>query len=140
MSVPHWPADLPRPRRAGYQAQTIDPRLKRKAETGPPSYRRRWSATVRTVTLTLKVSRAQKAVFDRFIDEVIEQGSTPFYMPDPTTDGWPVLADGGAPLLTGTGAPLLMAARWLCLLGDDMPRETIQGTRFLITLTVLVMP
>lgn len=140
MTVPYWPSDLPRPNRAGYQRQTDDPRLARRAEAGPPAYRRRWSSTTRSVALVIDVSRSQKAIFDDFHDEVTASGSLPFWMPDPTTDGWPVLDAIGAPVLAGDGAPLLLAAQWLCLFGATTPVETLRGVRFQISFGVTVLP
>ena len=140
MSLPSWPASLPRPNRAGYQARRQDARLRLQSEAGPPAYRRRWSSTPRFVSMTVELTRAQKATFDRFHGEELSEGSLPFWMPDPTTDGWPLLTAEGAAVLTPGGAPLLLGARWLCLFGDEMPTETITGTRFSIAFSVAVMP
>jgi hypothetical protein len=140
MTVAIWPSELPRPLRAGYQRQTDDPRLARRAGAGPPDYRRRWSGVSRGVSMVISVTRSQKAVFDTFHDEVVAMGSLPFRMPDPTTDGWPMLDDTGRPVLAGDGAPLLLAAEWLCLFGATMPVETIVNVRFQISFTVKVLP
>jgi hypothetical protein len=61
-------------------------------------------------------------------------------MPDPTTDGWPLLDATGQPLLDGQGRPLLRAGTWLCLWGDQLPVETILGIEFRKTFSVVVMP
>jgi hypothetical protein len=141
MSPATWPETLPRPTRAGYEAAVIDPRLRRSAETGPPGYRRRWSSVARDVALSIVVSRADKAVFDRFHAETTAWGTRPFWMPDPVTDGWPMLTSDGRPLLTAGGAPILLAARWLCLFGDSPPVEHIRGgLEFEIAFPVVVMP
>lgn len=140
MTVAVWPTELPRPERAGWQAQAVDPRLKRKVDTGMPGYRRRWSNSPKDVALSMTVSRSQKAVFDTFLEYTIDLGTRPFHMPDPTTDGWPLFVDSGAPLTTSDGTPILLSARWLCILGDDMPRERIKGVRFQISFRVWVMP
>jgi len=140
MTLPQWPPELPRPNRAGYQRQTDDPRLARSADAGPPSYRRRWSSVSRSVALVIDLGRSQKAVFDAFHDEVTVMGSMPFLMPDPTTDGWPVLTSDGVPILAGDGAPLLLAAQWLCLFGSTTPVETMLNVRFRISFSVTVLP
>ncbi|MCZ4259013.1 hypothetical protein O4H53_26025 [Sulfitobacter sp. G21635-S1] len=140
MSVPLWPTDLPKPQREGFQTQIVDPRLRRVGETGPPAYRRRWSSVAETVGLSIDVTRNQKALFDDFFKHVTAFGSLPFYMPDPLTDGWPMLDHAGTPLLTAGGQPLLLSARWLCLFGDETPAQTIRGVRFIIAFTVAVMP
>lgn len=136
-----WPSDLPRPRRDGHRSQPMDPRLRKSPETGPPGWRRRYSSVARSVALVLDLSRAQKAVFDNFHAEATAYGTLPFTMPDPTTDGWPMLTGDGAPLLTQTGAPILLAATWLCLFGDQPPAESmVGGVTFRISFSVLVMP
>jgi len=140
MSVAEWPADLPKPQRSGYQAQFQDPRKGRSAEAGPPGWDRRYSGVARMVSLSIDVTRSQKAVFDNFFEDVALHGSLPFWMPDPVTDGWALLTSDGVPLLDQDGAPILLSARWLCLFGQDMPTETIYATRFVIGFSVAVMP
>ncbi|WP_286193766.1 hypothetical protein [Tropicibacter sp. R16_0] len=90
--------------------------------------------------MTLKVTRSQKAVFDRFLEETIDMGAIAFYMPDPTTDGWQFLTADGQPFLTSEGAPVLLAAQWLCMLGDEMPQERIEGIRTVISFSIVVLP
>jgi len=140
MTILTWPTDLPKPDRDGYQRQIDDPRLGRNRDTGPAAWRRRWSSVSKSVSLTIDVDRSQKAVFDRFYEEDADFGSNLFWMPDPTTDGWPLLASDGRPLLLPDGTPILMAARWLCLFGKETPRESVRGIRFRIAFNVAVMP
>jgi len=139
MTIATWPVDLPRPNRQGYQAQYQDPRLKRAADAGPPGYRRRFSSVSRNVQLVIDASRAQKAVFDTFF-HAQGFGTAMFWMPDPTTDGWPMLTAEGQPVQTAEGTPVLLSAQWLCLFGDAMPTETVIGVRFQISFSVSVMP
>lgn len=141
MTLLAYPPALPRPNRGGYQAQIEDPRIKKSAERGPPGWRRRWSSVARSVSLTTDLSRAQKAVFDGFYEEATGYGSLPFDMPDPVTDGWPMLTAEGAPMLAGDGAPILLAARWVCLFGATPPAETLVGpVTFRKSFSVWVMP
>lgn len=140
MSFAIWPATLPRPDRDGWQSQLADPRLKRSVDAGPPGYRRRWSSVPRRVALKVTLKRDQKAVFEKFIEDDLQFGSKPFEMPDPTTEGWPMLTDTGEPVLDGDGRPILLAAKWICLLGDDMPQETVSGIEFVMSFSVWVMP
>lgn len=141
MTLPAWPTDLPRPLRTSWGSALQDPRLRRAAETGPPGYRRRYSSVARIVGMEIDVSRAEKAVFDRFFEDTLKLGSLPFTMPDPVTDGWALLDTDGNPLLDGNGAPILLGAIWVCLFGAEMPTESIPGgTRFRIAFTVAVMP
>jgi hypothetical protein len=140
MSVPQWPTDLPRPNRQGYSAQNRDPRLRKNADAGPSGYHRRYSSVARTVGLSFDLSRSEKAVFDKFHNVTTGFGHKPFLMPDPTTDGWPLLDSTGAPVLTTDMQPLLISAQWLCLFGDNPPSETIRGLEFVISFSVEVMP
>ncbi|MGH1355372.1 MAG: hypothetical protein ACRBBS_09865 [Thalassovita sp.] len=135
-----WPDTLPSPERNTWQVQPEDARRKRQAETGPPGYRRRWSNVARTVSLSVLLSRSQKAAFDQFFHLDCAEGAALFWMPDPTTDGWALLSSEGQPLLMIEGQPLLMSAAWLCHWGDQLPVETIEGREFRKTFSVEVMP
>lgn len=140
MSYPVWPSDLPRPERSSYQLQPQDARRKRGFESGPPGYRRRFSAVAKMVNLSLILSAHHRAVFDAFYEVACAQGASLFWMPDPTRDGWPLLATDGTPLLGPGGVPLLTSARWLCAWGDTPPIETLQGLEFRKQFQVVVMP
>ncbi|TCP88913.1 hypothetical protein C8J31_10282 [Rhizobium sp. PP-CC-2G-626] len=138
--IPVWPAELPKPNRPEYSASINDPRQPKLADQGPPGWRRKTSAVARTVTLAIEVTRDEKAIFDDFHERVTSFGSLPFRMPDPVTDGWAMLTSDGAPMLTIDGQPMLMGAWWLCLFGEQPPRETIGGVKFKIAFSVTVMP
>lgn len=138
MTVAVWPSELPYPLRASYLQERQDNRL-RKAGGGPPGYRRRFSNTARLVTLGIEVTRARKAIFDTFYDD-LTKGTLPFWMPDPTTDGVPLLGQNFSPILTAKGSPLLIASQWLCVFGEPVPSETIVGGRYAVSFTVAVMP
>ncbi len=140
MSTPIWPSSLPRPERQTWQAQLQDARQKRQSEAGPPAYRRRFSSVARLVQLSVLLDRTQKTVFDRFYEDTCAFGSTLFYMPDPTTDGWPLTTEAGEPLLTGAGDPLLAAAHWRGMWGDSVPVESLVGLEFRKTFSIVVMP
>lgn len=135
-----WPTSLPRPDREGYQQTRQDGRRATKPDSGPMRFRRRFSSTAREVQLQLTLTRAEKAVFDRFYDDDTAGGARLFRMPDPTTDGWQLLTHDDLPLLTHDGQPLLLAAYWLCSFGEQPPAETVAGTLFRISFSVLVMP
>lgn len=135
-----WPTDLPRPERNTWQARPQDARRKRQNEAGPPSYRRRFSSVAKLISLSVVLTRNQKAVFDRFFHEDCADGSEFFYMPDPTTDGWALLTESGQPIFVEPGVPLLLSERWLCAWGDDLPTETVEGIEFRKAFNVVVMP
>lgn len=134
-----WPASLPRPERSGWQAERMEARRKSQSDAGPPRYRRRFSSVPTLVTLSLLLTRSEKAEFDNF-HAATGYGSDLFRIPDPTTDGWPLLTGDGAPLLTADGTPILLSALWLCSFGDSQPKETIVGAGFRKTFSLVVLP
>ncbi|WP_226557876.1 hypothetical protein [Salipiger thiooxidans] len=140
MTVLTWPPELPRPLRDRYQAQATDPRLKRAQDAPIPGYRKRYSNAANGVQLSLVLSRLQKGVFDTFYRDAAGRGTKAFWMPDPTTDGWPLLTPGGKYLLAADGSQVLMSKRWLCVFGDEPPSETLRGMTFTKSFSVWVMP
>ena len=135
-----WPDTLPHPERDSWQVQPQDARRKRQSDAGPPAYRRRFSSVAKTVQLSVLLSRDEKAVFDRFFHDDCKEGALLFQMPDPTTDGWPMLSTEGDDLLIDTDTPLLLSALWLCAWGDAVPTETLVGLEFRKSFSVVVMP
>lgn len=141
MAYPMWPEGLAKFERSGWQLQPQDARRRRQSDAGPPGFRRRFSSVAKKVGLTLVVSRSNLARFWRFYEEDCANGSGLFRMPDPATDGWPLLTHDGVPLLTEKGQPLLIAAHWLCAWGDEPPVESVNvQTQFKVTFSVWVMP
>lgn len=140
MTVPTWPAALPRPERNTFQKTAIDGRLKRRSDNGTPRYRPRFSKVPYLVSLSIVVTRSGKTVFDEFYDQTTRGGALPFWMPDPTTEGWPMTDEAGNPLTDGNGKPLLMSGNWLCLFGDTPPAETIVGIEFRKSFSITVLP
>lgn len=141
MSNPVWPtADLPLPDREGFQIRPQDPRRKRQSDAGPPGYRRRFSARAKFVQMKMLLTRNQRAIFDRFYDDDCEMGTRAFWMPDPTTERWPLASTSGQLLLASPGTLLVMSGRWLCHWGDEVPAETVVGTRFQKAFDLAVLP
>lgn len=140
MTVPAWPTQLPKPERNTYQMTWAEARLKRRADVGAPAYRRRFSGVPKLVTLSVLVTRTGKSIFDLFYENDTRNGSLPFTMPDPTTDGWPMTDAAGNPLFDGAGKPLLMSGTWLCMFGEGQPVETIVGIEFRKSFNVVVLP
>ncbi len=140
MTVAVWPSELPPPERQSFQMTSMEARLKRQSEAGPPAYRRRFSSIPKPITMSIVVARDLKGVFDTFYEETTSAGSLPFYMPDPTSDGWPMLTEHSLPMLTSDGVPILVAAQWLCLFGESIPAATAIGMKFRISFNVTVMP
>jgi hypothetical protein len=141
MSIQTWPTSLPRPERRSWQRSAQDARLKRQPTSGAPSYRSKYSRAAELVALSVVLTRNQKAIFDNFYNNDCANGVALFWMPDPTTDGWPLLHSDGTPMLTGAGQPLLLSKRWLCEWGDEMPVESIDGQiRFRKSFSIVVVP
>ncbi|MGO1161741.1 hypothetical protein ACTOV4_07255 [Brucella sp. C7-11G] len=140
MAVASWPTELPRPNREGYQGSPGEGRLKKRNEAGPPGYRRRTSSIPKYVSMTLDVSRDELARFERFYEDEVADGSLPFFMPDPTTTGWPMLTTDGRILTDHLDRPLLLVKTWLCLFGDTLPSHTPSGNRFRLSFQIVVMP
>lgn len=139
MSYPAWPEQLPRPDRDTFQRSRQDGRKKRRSDAGPSSYRRRFSSASKTVSLSIRLYRWQLSLFDEFYESTTNQGSGLFTMPDPTTDGWPLLNSAGEPMMSG-GAAVLMSKTWLCAFGDQPPVDTLVGNQFRVSFSVEVMP
>jgi len=135
-----WPSTLPRPLRDGYSEQRLDARLSKGGEAGPPGWRRRWSSVAQKVAMVLDIPRSILGDFERFWIDDLSEGTLPFWMPAPTSDGWPLLSPAGTPVLLPDGRPLLVSRRWLCLMGDSTPVTTPKGVRFRVSFSVTVMP
>ena len=140
MSVPIWPSTLPAPTVSGWQEAPQDVRVMHQPDVGPIGFRRRASRSTRTVSLSLHLTRAQKAIFDRFVTQALAMGSLPFWMADPITDGWSALAQDGSALRTGDGTAVHLGARVLCLIGSEPPKFRMRGTTFNLSLTLVVLP
>lgn len=140
MALPWYPTTLPAPLRQGAQLARGDGRVPGREDAGPRSTRRRFSAVVDTFSMTTVLYRHELATFDRFYNEDIVKGALPFLMPDPFTDGWPLLTDEGIPLLTDEGVPLLMAETWLCMMGNRLPAISDDDLRFRVTFDIAVLP
>lgn len=137
--IHNWPASLPRPERDSWQLQPMEARRKSQPDAGPPGYRRRFTSVPRQVSLSVLLTRQQRAEFDTFWSVTCREGADLFRMPDPSTEGWALTDDLGQPLLIGA-VPLVLAGQWLCSWGDGTPIETLQGVEFRKAFAVVVMP
>jgi hypothetical protein len=135
-----WPTELPIPNRQNYNHGRADARLKTKNDAGPHRYRLMSSAVTDPVQLVMTLDRDQKEIFDRFYVKDTARGSLPFWMPDPTTDGWQINDENGVLLTDENDEPLLFSELWLCMFGDTTPSEVINGLRFDFSFSVGIMP
>jgi hypothetical protein len=138
--IADWPDTLPIPNRMNFQHGRQEARLKTTNDAGPPRYRLMSSAIVDPVQMTITVDRNGKEIFDAFYLVTTARGSLPFWMPDPTTDGWQILDEASETLLDENSEPLLFSEEWLCMFGDTPPAEVINGLRFDISFTIGIMP
>lgn len=140
MTLPAWPAELPLPLRDGYAAGRDDARVQRPADAGPPGYRRRFSSVAEPTQLQFDFNRAQLAIFDTFWRSTCAEGSLPFTMADPATDGWALLNDDGSPVLDEADAPVVLASVRVCLFGREPPSRRAYSNRFRVTVEVSFLP
>lgn len=140
MTLPSYPAELPKPLQDGYQVARGDGRIMSRNDAGPPNIRGRYSAVVNTVQFSTFLSRSQLARFDRFYLDDTKRGSLPFLIPDPGTNGWPLLSDDGSPLLTDEGTPILLAEIWLVTFGGKLPVISNKATYWTVAFELTVLP
>ncbi|PTW61436.1 hypothetical protein C8N35_102145 [Breoghania corrubedonensis] len=141
MSVPLWPSELPRPMRSGYRGGIGDGRQATRPEQGPVRVRRRYSSVAMPLAMTVDVTLDERKRFERFWREDTSEGSLPWLMPDPESDGHPILTTDGAPLLTADGAPLLLSHWWLVMFDtQSAPSWSPRGIRWQVQMTLMIMP
>lgn len=134
-----WPSELPRPNRQGWQRSLQDARYDRSSSAGPVLPRLIHSVRMASVAQVMNLDRREKAIFDKFVEFETRLGSLPFLMPDPTTDGWPLLTTTGEPLLTSAGQPILLTSKKRCYFGKPLPVETLLQNQFQISFNIVVL-
>jgi hypothetical protein len=80
-----WPSSLPQEQFFPVTQTRKDARVRTEMEAGPPKMRRRTTATVEPVTLTLRFEGDEKKIFDDFYKNTIEEGTLRFEWTNPTT-------------------------------------------------------
>lgn len=140
MTIPMWPTELPRPERAGFQSEAPDGRQSTQLDAGPPRVRRRFSAAVTPIAMTIYVSSDLRARFQRFWSEDTASGSLPFLIPDWRFDLHPLLTADGASALTADGTSLLIEAWALAMFGQEKPRDVPAGIKWRISMSISLMP
>lgn len=140
MTIPAYPSELPRPLADPYQLARGDGRVQMRNDAGPPSTRRRFSSVVDIVQFSTFLDRSELARFDRFYYEDTKKGTIPFTIPDPGTDGWPLLTEGGVPILNESDVPILLSETWLVTFGGKLPAITTRGVNWTVAFELLVLP
>lgn len=111
MAYVSWPDTVPHafdPQ--GFRRQRQEGRLRSPTDFGPGKVRRRFSATVRTVSGRLWMNRAQLERLCEFWDVDTKGGTEFFHFPDPGRHGFPMRGLDGGVLLTAGGSRLLISA------------------------------
>lgn len=110
--VDAWPATLPQYLLAdGYSEAKGDGRLRSQPDIGPAKVRRRTSAMPGPLRGRMKMSGAQRAILDAFVETTLANGVLPFTFPDPLTRA-PILVRFGdmLPAWTSEGGDTFVAA------------------------------
>jgi len=131
---------LPRPNRDGYELAHGDGRSIGRTDRGSPIRHGRVSNVPETVSFVTDLSLSQRARFLRFYREDTAKGTLPFQIPDWSVHGTPMLKADGTPLLKADGAPLLISRIWLCVFGEQLPKERPRGVEIRVSFNLLVMP
>ncbi|WP_221235574.1 hypothetical protein [Sagittula marina] len=93
-------------------------RKERTGDTGPPRFRRKFSAVSEGLSMQCIMNLTQFHTFKYFYTETLQQGSLPFIMPDRVQTGAPVATEGGAILLTEDDFPIAVVRNRLCVFGE----------------------
>lgn len=81
-----WPASLPqKPQSQGFRETVPEVIVRTDMDAGPAKVRRRFTAAVRNLQMTMEMSNAQIATFDTFFNDTIKGGALNFDFPDPRT-------------------------------------------------------
>lgn len=141
MTYQTWPAELPRPLREGLSTETPDQRRVKATEIGPPETRDRRTLVPRRIAMQFVLSRAEFAILEAFYDDTIGRGASYFWMPDPITDGWPVLDEAFHQVWDQDGMLVLVSALELCSWRGGRPSvRGLRGMKFIVPVAVDIMP
>lgn len=92
------------------------------------------------MSLTVLLNADELAVFNAFYDDTTGGGIGLFYMPDPINDGVPLAGPDGKALLGQDGSPILITSRWLCMFGEQPPRDSRVDLETRVSFQVQVLP
>ena len=138
-TMPVLPAELRYPLEQGYQFARGEGRRLPAPDAGPPLSAPRQTLVADRVQLTLQLSRAELAIFDNFHLVTLKRGVWPFSMPNPETDGWPLLDDEYQPILDDEGEPIGLTETWTAMIGSQ-PSRSVTGTYFRVSFDLWIMP
>jgi len=141
--MPVLPAELRYPLEQGYQFARGEGRRMPTPDAGPPIAGPRRTLVADRVQLTLQLSRAERAIFDRFYLDDLKRGIWPFAMPDPETDGWPMLDENFGLMLDDEGEPILLDEIWVAMIGTPPVSSAVpnsSGTYSRVSFDLWIMP
>lgn len=138
--APSLPVALRHPMRQGYLQAYGDGRQIDEAERGSWIVGPKQSRTADEIELTLDLSRAELAIFERFFIDETRRGVFPFLMPDPITDGWGLLDEEFSSLLDEDDLPLIDTEIRMYSFGRRLPNRSIVGVRFRIAIGLRELP
>ena len=92
-----WPGTLPQKQFVGLTETDVDAVLRTPMDSGPPSRRNRFAASMRFVRIPIILTGSQKQTFDTFFRTTLKNGSLEFDWEDPTTDATVSFAFRGPP-------------------------------------------
>lgn len=95
-----WPSNLP-VMLAGLTDKRQSTTIRSEVDSGPPIVRRRFTAAVRTLTIPMRFTNAERATFDTFFNTTLAGGSLSFNWLDPVTDALVAMRFVEPPEFTG---------------------------------------
>ncbi len=134
-----WPSTLPNPTLGGFQHGRQNARQERTGETGPPRFRRKFTAVAEPVSMSMVLDTSQLWQLETFYIDTTQEGSLPFLMPDYLRDGKPIANEHGALLLDG-GLPLLLSVKKLCVFNDFLPKSPVSNSRSRVSFSLWYLP
>lgn len=135
-----WPDCLPLPTLGGMSQSRQNARLERTGETGPPRFRRKFSAVATGASMQVVADTSQTWQLEAFYRDALEEGSLPFLMPDPMQQGKPIANEDAVLLLDGDDSELLLTKMNLCSFGEPPAIQRMAPHYNRITFTVWYLP
>lgn len=139
MTVPTWPANLPRTAaQDGFSYDFGDGRLRTQTDAGPGKMRRRFSAVSKPVAMQMILSEAQLHRLEDFWEVDTRGGVLPFWMQNIVYQSLVIQPDG-SPLLPEPEP--VRGLPWLAMFGSGAPRVVpFGGLLWRVSFNISVMP
>lgn len=135
-----WPKSLPVPTLHGMAQSRQNARQERSGDTGPPRFRRRFSAVATGASMRVVATTTQTWHLEAFYAQTLQEGSLPFLMADPMRDGKPIADGNGTLLLNGDGSPLLLIRKNLCVFDEPPSVSRLAASHNAISFSLWFLP